>query len=162
MEIIRQKGLDLRKWWEQIENKEDIEQIVNNEEKLNNKGKRKYWWFSDNKREIITLNGKKISHYKLDEIEVLFDQSSEKVSKLKKGTESEISTDLFLSRENRVKDEDVAYKKAKLSKKKIFWFVSAWIDKAVIILDFSNWDEPKRTVYPLNKYNIRFTEPVNI
>jgi hypothetical protein len=39
--------------------------------------------------------------------------------------------------------------------------VSAWRNKAIIMLDFSKWDKPKRTVYPLSKYNIKM-KPVNV
>ena len=154
MEVIKQKRLDLRKWWIQIK-KQDVEQIVNNKDKW------KYWWFRDNKHEITTLENGKLSHYKVDEIEVLFNQTPEKVSEVEQETKSEVLTDLFLSPENRVKDTAAAYQKAKYSDKTTFWFVSAWRNKAIIMLDFSKWDKPKRTVYPLSKYNIKM-KPVKV
>jgi RPA family protein len=71
------------------------------------------------------LDNGKLSHYKVDEIEVLFNQTPEKVSEVEQETKSEVLTDLFLSPENRVKDTAAAYQKAKYSDKTTFWFVSA-------------------------------------
>jgi hypothetical protein len=43
----------------------------------------------------------------------------------------------------------------------MFWFISKGKDKAVIVLDFSEWKKPKRTIYPLDKYNLKM-KPVKV
>jgi len=159
MENIKQldntnKVLDLREWWKEIEEK-DVEKIINKKDKWN------YWWFNEDKKQISTLEGWKITSYKTDETEILFKISfmkdSDKISNINQETKSDVLMDLFLSPENRVKDTAEAYEKSRYSNKiPIFWFISKWKwNKAVIVLDFSEWKKPKRTVYPLNKYNLK-------
>ena len=154
MEVIKQKSLDLRNWWKQIEQK-DVEKIINSNDMW------QYRWFSKDKKWINTIKNWKINHYNTEEIEIFFNKSQEKIEDTIQETKSEILTDLFLSPANRVKDTADAYQQAKYSDKTKFWFVSKWLNKAVIVLDFSKWDKPKRTVYPFTKYNIKM-RPVNI
>ena len=142
--------LDLREWWKQIK-QSDVEKIMNKKDKWN------YWWFSEDKKRITTLKDWKINNYKIDETDILFDEKTEDVDEVKQETKSEVLVDLFLNIENRVKDTAEAYEKARYSNKApIFWFISKWKwNKAVIVLDFSGWKNPKKTVYPLNKYNLK-------
>lgn len=150
----RKEILDLREWWEQIEQK-DIEKIINNKDKWS------YWWFNEDKTWVSTIKKWKVSNYRVNEIEILLNETSEKVSEIQQETKSEILTDLFLSPENRVKNTAAAYQRARYSDQRTFWFISAGNNKAIIVLDFSKWGSPKRTVYPLSKYNIKM-KPVKI
>ena len=143
------KTLDLREWRKQIK-QNDVERIVNEKDMWN------YRWFSEDKKRISTLKGWKLNNYKSNEVEILFIEEIEKVSDVKQETKSETLTDLFLSPENKVKNTAEAYEKAKYSNKTpIFRFISKWTKKAIIVLDFSKWKKPKRSVYPLDKYRAK-------
>lgn len=142
------KLLDLREWWKQI-NKEDVEFIINNKDKWN------YWWFSDDWLWITTLKNWNIVSYKANETDILLNDTSKSIHALEQKEKSEILTDLFLSPECRVKNTAEAYEKAAYSDKRIFWFISKWKEKSVIVLDFSWWKKPKTTIYLLNKYNLK-------
>lgn len=150
------KILDLREGWIQIK-QEDVEEIINNKDKWN------YWRFNEDKTRITTLKSCNITNYEVNGTEILFGEISETPSDLKQNTKSKILMDLFLSPENKVRDTRDAYEKAKYSNKKtpVFWFISKWEDKAVIVLDFSQWKEPKITSYPLDKYMLKM-KVVNI
>ena len=83
-------------------------------------------------------------------------EEPEKASDIKQETKSEVLMDLLLSPENKVKDTKDAYERAKRSDKTTFWFISKdKKNKAVIVLDFSKWSTPKRTVYPLKEYDLK-------
>ena len=150
------KILDLREGWIQIK-QEDVEEIINNKDKWN------YWRFNEDKTRITTLKSCNITNYEVNGTEILFGEISETPSDLKQNAKSKILMDLFLSPENKVRDTRDAYEKAKYSNKKtpVFWFISKWEDKAVIVLDFSQWKEPKITSYPLDKYMLKM-KVVNI
>lgn len=150
------KILDLREGWIQIK-QEDVEEIINNKDKWN------YWRFNEDKTRITTLKSCNITNYEVNGTEILFGEISETPSDLEQNTKSKILMDLFLSPENKVRDTRDAYEKAKYSNKKtpVFWFISKWEDKAVIVLDFSQWKEPKITSYPLDKYMLKM-KVVNI
>ncbi len=146
------KKLDLRDWWIQVNNMEEITNIGN---------KWKYRWYNKDKTYITTIKNWIISNYKINETKIIFDEKIKKAENIKQKTKSETLIDLFLSPTDRAKDIVDAYEKAKQSDKSIFWFVSKWLNKAIIVLDFSGWKKPKKTVYPLNKYNIK-TKITNI
>ena len=116
-----------------------------------------YWWFNEDKTWITTLKNWEITHYRTNETEILLDKKDENSSDVKQEIKSEVLMDLFLNPENKVENTREAFEKAKYSNKTpIFWFVSKWkAKKAVIVLDFSKWKEPKETVYPLDKYNLK-------
>ena len=143
-------SLDLRTWWKQIE-KDEIETIMNSKDNWS------YWWFNEDKTWITTLKSWKITNYKVNETEILVDETCKIPSNFGEKTKSEVLIDLFLSPENKVKDARDAYEKARYSNKEIpvFWFTSKWKDPAVIVLDFSQWKKPKITSYPLDKYNLK-------
>ena len=143
--------LDLREWWKQIK-QSDIEKIINKKDKWN------YWRFSEDKKRITTLKGWKVDNHKANEIEVLFVENTEKINDIKQETKSEILMDLFLTPDNQVKCKADAYKKAKFSNKTTFWFIS---NKAVIVMNFSQWKKPKETEYPLDKYRLKM-KPVKV
>lgn len=151
---ITKKTLDLREWWKQIEQK-DIERIINKKDKWN------YWWFNKDKTWITTMKNWKVSNYKVNEVEILFNEKNEKVPEVTQETKSEVLMDLFLTPDNQVKCTAEAYEKARFSNKTMFWFISKGKDKAVIVLDFSEWKKPKRTIYPLDKYNLKM-KPVKV
>lgn len=140
--------LDLRDWWKQIEQK-NVEHLINKKDKWN------YWWFSEDKKRITTLKDWKINNYKIDKTDILLDEKTEKVDEVKQETKSEVLMDLFLSPDNQVKCTADAYERARCSNKTTFWFISKGKNKAVIVLDFSEWNKPKRTIYPLDKYNLK-------
>ena len=148
------KVLDLREWWKQIK-QSDVEKIINKKDKWN------YWRFSEDKKRITTLKGWKVDNYKANETEVLFDEKDKKSDDIKQETESEMLMDLFLTPDNQVKCTSDAYKKAKFSNKTTFWFISKGKNKAVIVLDFSEWKKPKVTEYPLDKYRLKI-KPVKV
>ena len=148
------KTLDLREWWKQIGQK-DIEKIINRKDKWS------YWWFNKDKTWISTMENWKISNYKADEIEILLDEKGEKASGIRQETKSDVLMDLFLTPDNQVKCTADAYEKAKFSNKTTFWFISKGKNKAVVVLDFSEWKKPKRKVYPLDKYNLKM-KPVKV
>ena len=159
MENIKQsnsikKTLDLREWWKQIKQK-NVEKIINKKDKW------KFWWFNEDKKRITTLRGWKVNNYKASEIEVLFVENTEKIDDIDQWTKSEILMDLLLSPDNQVKCTMDAYKKARFSNKTTFWFITKWQEKAVVVMDFSQWKRPKVTKYPLDKYKLKM-KPVNI
>lgn len=142
------KTLDLREWRKHID-KKDAEYIINNEDKWN------YWWFNEGKTRITTLKEWKLTNYKTSETEILYVKTSDKNCDIEQKVKSEVLTDLFLSPDCKVRNTAEAYEKAKYSDKSIFWFISKGKWDSVIVLDFSQWKKPKRTVYPLNKYNLK-------
>ena len=148
------KVLDLREWWNQIK-QSDVVKIMNKKDKWN------YWRFSEDKKRITTLKGWKVDNYKTNETEVLFDEKDEKIGDIKQETKSEVLMDLFLTPNNQVKCAADAYEKARLSNKTTFWFISKGKNKAVIVLDFSEWKKPKITKYPLDKYRLKI-KPVKV
>jgi len=148
------KVLDLREWWKQIK-QSDVEKIMNKKDKWN------YWRFSEDKKRITTLKGWKVDNHKVNETEVLFVENTEKINDIKQETKSEILMDLFLTPDNQVKCTADAYEKAKFSNKTKFWFISKGINKAVIVMDFSQWGKPRVTKYPLDKYRLKM-KPVNV
>lgn len=142
------KMLDLREWWEKI-NREDVEFVINNRDKWN------YWCFSEDKTWITTLRDWNVVNYKANETDILFNDTSKSIQDFEQKKKSEILTDLFLSPDCWVWNTAEAYEKAAYSDKKIFWFITRWKEKSVIVLDFSWWKKPKTTIYPLNKYNLK-------
>ena len=144
------KTLDFRNWWKQI-TKASLEYIIDSKAKWN------YWLFNEDKTRITTIENWKISNYKTSETEILLNEETKKFLNIKEGTESEALTDLFLSPETKVKDTSEAYEKAKYSNKTpIFWFITKGDhNKAVVVLDFSQWKKPKIKKYSLDKYNLK-------
>lgn len=142
------KALDLREWWKQID-KKDAEHIINNKDMWN------YWRFNEDKTRVTTLKGWNVVNYKFNETEIIFSENRGKNWDIKHEIKSEVLTDLFLSPDCKVGSTAEAYERARLSDKKVFWFISKGWWKAVIVLDFSQWKKPKRTVYPLDKYNLK-------
>ena len=146
--------LDLREWWKQIK-QSDVVKIMNKKDKWN------YRRFSEDKKRITTLKGWKVDNYKANETKILFVENTENINDIKQETASEVLMDLFLTPDNQVKCTADAYEKAKFSNKTMFWFISKGINKAVIVMDFSQWKKPRVTKYPLNKYRLKM-KPVNV
>jgi len=146
--------LDLRWWWTQID-KKDVERIIRKKDKWN------YWWFSEDQKRITTLKGWKVDNYKASDIELLLDKEVWEVSNIKQETESKILMDLFLTPDNQVKCTADAYEKARCSNKTMFWFITKWQKKAVVVMDFSQWKKPRVTKYPLDKYRLKI-KPVKV
>ena len=148
------RKLDLSEWWEQIK-LSDVEFVIDNKDKWN------YWWFNEDKTRLTTLKDWKISNYKVEDTEIVFDENSkEEVSHIKQDTNSKILLDLYLTPNNQVKNSREAYKKAKfLSNKTIFWFIE---NNDVKVYDFSNsLEKPEIKAYSLDEYKIKMAA-VNI
>ena len=140
--------LDLREWRKQI-NKKDVESIINKKDKWN------YWWFSEDKKFVTTIENWKITNYKVDETNILFIEKAKKIPDIKEEKKDEVLMDLFLSPDCKVNNTLDAYNKAKWSDKTTFWFISKGKNRAVIVLDFSKWKKPIITSYPLDRYNLQ-------
>jgi hypothetical protein len=150
--IITRK-LDLSEWWEQIK-LSDVEFVIDNKDKWN------YWWFNEDKTRLTTLKDWKISNYKLEDTEIVFNEDSKvEISHIKQDTNSKILLDLYLTPDNQVKCSKEAYEKAKyFSNKTMFWFVTKWKNKAVKVYDFSDsLEKPEIKTYPLDEYKIKMT-----
>ena len=140
--------LDLREWWKQID-KNDVEGVINKKVPWS------FWWFSDDKSWVTTLENGVVKNYKVPESEILFPEIDEEVDQVKEEAKSDILFSLMLDPTGKVKDTRDAFEKAKWSDKKVFWFYSKWdYKKSIIVLDFSKGKKPIRKVYPLKNTKV--------
>ena len=155
--------LNLSVWWKHV-NLEDVPNIINK------KDMEKYWRLTEDKSYIITLEKWQIKRY--ERSDTIINLKSFSQEDTVEATREKLLNNLCsFDWNNFVADSDEAYKQAKETDKKIFWFISndkyvlggkdmpkGGRKRSIIVLDFSvNRNNPTITKYPLDIYTPKET-----
>jgi len=148
--------LDLREWWEEVENGTEAYRRISWWEKG------PFFWYDAGKWCIFTYKDGSCLFYNVSETSIMLPPDYGLVEKKtwKKVLNALKKYELKLNTEYRVEDSAEAYRRAKAWEKGKYWFVSE--DGSVIrTMDFSGidisiWEKPVMVDYPINETSITY------